>query len=447
MKIDKNEIEEIKVEANRCLSCKNSTCQKACPLNTNISKMISKVKEENFEEAYEVILETNPLGLICGLVCPYEKQCEGACIRGIKGEPVQIGKIESFVCENYGTQITLFGKEKSIKKDLDQIKDKENLKDRKKTKVAIVGGGPAGISCAYFLSTRNISSTIFEKGNYLGGILKYGIPNFRLDKELVEKTIDNCLNYNIELKLNHILVSSDYKKQNKVEDGKEFITIDELKERGYDYIFLCFGNEKSKSLQIEGIEQNNVIGANEFLKINSNYLNDNASKNDIDRVKIYNDKEFVIIGGGNVAIDSARVAKRLGKTSTIIYRRLEENMPANRSEIEEAKQEGINFIFQKNVTKVEREDERLKLTLDDNSIFKTDFLIQAIGSNINKNSLENNIAMNENELIDADNNHETNIKNVFAGGDLIQNKSSVAWAIRNGRDVANEIAKRIEEQQ
>ena len=135
------------------------------------------------------------------------------------------------------------------------------------------------------------------------------------------------------------------------------------------------------------------------------------------------------------------------KTSTIIYRRLEENMPANRSEIEEAKQEGINFIFQKNVTKVEREDERLKLTLDDNSIFKTDFLIQAIGSNINKNSLENNIAMNENELIDADNNHETNIKNVFAGGDLIQNKSSVAWAIRNGRDVANEIAKRIEEQQ
>ena len=435
MNLDKEEVEEIKKEASRCLSCKNSMCEKACPLNTNISKMISKVKEGNLKEAYEVVLETNPLGLICGLVCPYEKQCEGSCIKGIKEAPVQIGKIESFICENYG----MLSKLEKKSKDLGAPKKEE-------ARIAIVGGGPAGISGAYFLSTKNISSTIFEKGNNLGGILKYGIPDFRLDKSVVEKTIDNCLDYNIELKLNHILVSSKYKEQNKPDDGKIFITIDELKERGYDYIFLCFGSEKSKSLQIDGINQNNVIGANEFLKINSNYLNDSASQNDKERVSIYKDKEFAVIGGGNVAIDSARVAQRLGKTSTIIYRRLEENMPAYKMEIEDAKKEGVNFIFQKNVIKVEREDERLKLTLDDNSIFKTDYLIQAIGSYINKNALEDNIKMNEKELIDVDDNHETNIKNIFAGGDLTQNKSSVAWAIRNGRDVANEIAKRIEKE-
>ena len=243
--------------------------------------------------------------------------------------------------------------------------------------------------------------------------------------------MDSILDENIEIKLNHELSSS----TNQNESKTTHFTIDELKAQGYKYIFICIGNEISKTLPIDGIDNPNVLHANDFLRDYKNHTE-------------YKDKKFAIIGGGNVAIDSARVAKRLSQDSTIIYRKLEENMPANKSEVKKAHEEGINFLFKKNVVKIENQntDEantKLLLTLDDETTFETDYLITAIGATINNKLLDANITINENGLIKVDEKNETSVKNIFAGGDNIQNKSTVAWAIKNGRDVANEIAKRI----
>ena len=414
---DSEELLKIIEESNRCLNCNNPMCVKSCPLGNNIPSMISMIKESQFEKAYLDIKKTNPLPLICGMICPYEKQCEGSCIRGIKENPINIGKLESSIAKKYFDNQT-------------KVEDQNKTSQNQKPKVAIVGGGPAGISCAYFLSQEGIASTIFEKESYLGGILMYGIPDFRLDKEIVKQEIDSCIDENIQVKYNHVLISNTAKSNNQFED-KMAITIDSLKNDGYEYIFICIGDEISKSLKIDGIESDKIYGANEFLRMQR----ENFSS--------YFAKEFAIVGGGNVAVDSARKAIRLGKSSTIIYRRLEENMPANKTEIKEAKEEGVNFIFQNNITSVSEEGDRIVLNLDNHEPIKTDFLVLAIGSQINNDSLDEKITIDENGLIKVDESFETNIQNVFSGGDLIHNKSSVAWALKNGRDVAYTIVNKL----
>ncbi len=455
LNFDEETKNQIVTEAKRCLSCKDARCVNACPLKNDIPSMLSKVKEQKFEEAFLEDRKYNPLGVICGLVCPLEKQCESACVRGIKERPLKIGKIEAYICkyaidnamqeklEDDKTENTISNN--AINESVDFYKDCEYSKE---SKVAIIGGGPAGISCAFFLSQRKIKTTIFEKEESLGGILKYGIPDFRLDKKIVDDAIKSCINEYIDVKTNYVLVSKKYLKkikdsktseenivvnENQKDDSKikSYTTIEELKKQGYKYIFICIGNEISKKLEIDGADNKQVLGANEFLR-------EGTSKS-----KKYSNKSFVIIGGGNVAIDSARLAKRLGMDSLIVYRKLKENMPANKSEIKEAEKEGVRFIFKTNVVGINKQDESLILKFDNGKSYKTDYLIMAIGSTLNENYFEKEIAIKENGLVDVNDKLETSNENIFAGGDLIHNKSTVAWAIKNGRDVANEIMSRI----
>ena len=293
--------EQIKQKAEYCLNCKNPLCNKGCPLGNNIPKFISKIKEENYKEAYEILSKTTIMQPICGLICPHEKQCQGSCIRGIKGKPVQIGEMEAFI-----GNIALENKWYKL-----DIQNKTNKK------VAIIGGGPAGISCGVFLAKKGYDITIYEKNDKLGGVLTYGIPEFRLNKEIVEKWIGQILNFGIKVKYNKKLGQN--------------LGLAEL-EKEYDAIFISIGANHSVQLNLKGEVLEGVYGANELLEYNKhpNYIG----------------KIIAVIGGGNVALDSARTIKRLGaKKVYVIYRRAEKQMPAERKEIADAKNEGIEFYF------------------------------------------------------------------------------------------------------
>ncbi len=231
----------IEEDLKRCINCKNASCAKACPLGVDIPRMIELAKNGDYDEAFNVEFNKNPFGLICGIVCPHEKQCEGACVLGIKGIPNTIGNIESYICQ----------------KEILEGKTIINLEKSNEPKVAIVGGGPSGIALAHFLSRDGIASTIFEKENYLGGILEYGIPDFRLDKSLVKKNIEYLLNDYINVEYGKELVGTSQK------ENKNQITIDDLKDMGYEYIYLGIGLGKSKSLPIEGVEEEGVVLAND----------------------------------------------------------------------------------------------------------------------------------------------------------------------------------------
>ncbi len=269
-------IEEIKIEAKECLKCQNPNCVKGCPLKIDIPKFINQVCSNELETAYQTIINDNYMGYVCGIVCPHEKQCQGNCIKGIKGTPVQIGKIEAGICE-YG---------------LEKFESTLKIKENKKEKIAIIGGGPSGISCALELRKKGYQVTIFEKNTYLGGILIYGIPEYRLPKNIISKIIEKILSFGISIETNKEL-------------GKDF-TINDLLKEGYNAVYLAIGNEKSKMLNISGVHLNGVFGANEFLK---------------DNIKCTN-KKVIVIGGGNVAMDVARVSKRnLAKEVTVVYRK------------------------------------------------------------------------------------------------------------------------------
>lgn len=302
------EKEVIKKLAEYCLNCKNKSCQKGCPLNNPIPEMITCIKEEKWQEAYDVISETTVLPILCGNICPHKKQCEGKCVRGIKGEPVQIGKIEAFLGR-------LAIENKITNKDFGEKKDKT---------VAVIGSGPAGLTAAAFLARKGYQVTIYEKEEKLGGLLTYGIPEFRLPQDKVEKCIELILNLGVNV-------------QTGIEFGKQ-IKIEDLKKE-YNAVFLAIGANCSKKMNIPGEELQNVYGANELLS-NKNHPN-------------YSNKKVAVIGGGNVAMDIARVTKRLGaKEVTVIYRRAESDMPAEIKEIEAAKSEEIKFLFNTNIIKV-----------------------------------------------------------------------------------------------
>lgn len=414
--------EEIIKKAEHCLGCKVKMCQKGCPLGNDITEFIKLVKEEKYKEAYEVLSNTTILQPICGRICPHKSQCEGSCVRGIKGESVSIGDLEAYIGDlaiknNY-----------QIPKFTNEIKNK---------KVAIIGGGPAGISCAANLARNGYNVTIYEKYNKLGGILRHGIPDFRLDKAILDKQIEKILELGIETKYNQTL-------------GKN-ITIQEL-EKKYDAIFISIGANISSKMGIIGEDLEGVYGGNELLET-GNHPN-------------YDNKNVSVIGGGNVAMDTARTIKKMGaKSVKVIYRRSEEEMPAEKKEIQDAKLEGIEFLFQNNIVKVlgdkkvekiecikteliEKEGETRKIPIDiqgSNYIIDMDYVVMAVGSKPEKNIVENlGLKLTKRGNIEIDENHSTSKEKIFAGGDLAGKKATVAWASRSGREAANAIMKFLE---
>lgn len=405
-----------------CLGCKVKMCQKGCPLGNDVTEFIKCLKENRCKEAYEVLCRTTVLQPICGRICPHKKQCEGSCIRGIKGESVSIGELEAFMGDL------------AIKNNYDIPKFTNEIKNKK---IAVVGGGPAGISCAAQLARNGYNVTIFEKYNKLGGILRHGIPEFRLNKDILDKQIEKILKLGIEVKYNSTL-EKDY-------------TIDDLL-KNYDAIFLAIGANVSSKMGIEGEELDGVYGGNELLEYNNHpsYIN----------------KNVCVIGGGNVAMDTARTIKRLGaKSVKVIYRRNKEQMPAEINEIKEAENEEIEFLFQTNLKRilgekevkqiecvktqlVEKEQKTRLVPIDiENSNFRIDmdYVVMAIGSQTQKDVISKlGLELTKKGNIVIDENYKTNKPKVFAGGDLGGIKSTVAWASRSGREAANSIIKFLE---
>ena len=301
-------VEQVKAEASRCLNCKNPRCVKGCPVNIQIPDFIKALKEDNLEKAGDIIRQTSMLPSVCGRVCPQERQCEGNCILGIKGEAIAIGALERFVGDNTSAkkvEITPSGK-----------------------KVAIIGSGCAGITAAADLRKAGHEVTIFEALHKFGGVLRYGIPPFRLPRKILDREISNLQEMGVNFEKNVIV-------------GKS-ITLKQLKEDGFDAIFICSGAGLPKMMNIPGENLNGVFSANEFLtRVNLMGANDesNATPLSVGRA-------VAVIGGGNVAMDAARTAVRVGfETVYIVYRRTEAELPARLEEIRHAKEEGVNFVF------------------------------------------------------------------------------------------------------
>lgn len=404
--------EEILEKANYCLKCKNKPCSKACPMNTNIPEFIAEVSKKEYQKAYEILRENNIFSHICSIVCPQEEQCEGSCVRGIKGTPTQIGKIEKFVNE--------WAEKNSIKHNV-QVEKTNNKK------VAVIGSGPAGMQAGYDLVKEGIEVTILEKEKTLGGILNYGIPDFRLKKEYVNNIIK-------ELKQLGVIFETEK------ELGKNIYIKDLLKE--YDSIFLGIGAEISSQYSLGEFDK--IYDSDYFLKA----YNSNNFIKDLGNV--------VVIGGGNVAMDSARAAIKMGATtSNILYRRDEEHMPARKIELQEAIEDGVNPEFKTRVIKAEGKERKIEKVkciktevIDGKAIdmpntefdFIADSVVFAIGLKPNKEILEKEgLEYNEKGLIAVDENGKTNIENVYAGGDLVESKSTVCRALGSARKAAKAI--------
>lgn len=434
--MDKNEIKEL---ANYCLNCKVKPCQKGCPLGNDIPEFIKNIKEENYKNAYRVLCNTTVLESVCGRICPHMSQCMGNCVRGIKSNPVNIGKLEAFV----GDEAI-----KNEWKISDDLKNEGNNSKNKysKIKVAVIGSGPAGLTNAAFLAKKGVNVTIFEKKEQCGGLLRYGIPEFRLDKKTLDKTIQKILDLGINVEFNK-------------EIGVNIFLDDLIKQ--FDFIFISIGANIPWKMGIDGENLNGVYGGNSLLEYNIH--------------PDYSGKNVAIIGGGNVAMDCARTVNKMGaKSVKIIYRRAENQMPAEVKEIEDAKSEGIEFLFQTNIVKIIGNDSqnaehtqnvqkieciktqliqkpgesRLSPVNIENSNFNIDidYVIMAIGS-MPEEKIVNNLGLelDSKGYIKTNENNETSIKNVFAGGDVSGAKSTVAYAARTGRNVAEIILKTIDE--
>ena len=416
---------EIEEKSNYCLNCPVKPCSRnGCPLGNNIPGFIKAIKEEDYKKAYEILSETTVLEAICGRICPHTKQCEGSCVRAIKSNSVSIGDLEAFIGDI------------SIKENY-KIATEVHNSQRKNKKIAIVGGGPSGLTAAAFLLKNGYSVTLYEKYNYLGGLLVHGIPEFRLPKRVVEQTIKKIIDMGLQIKYNQEL-------------GKN-ILLEQLEEK-YDAVYLAFGANITAKMGVDGEELHGVFGGNQLLekKKHPNYVN----------------KKVAIIGGGNVAMDCARTIKRLGAQEVkVIYRRAEEQMPAENKEIQEAKHEGIEFLFQNNIVKIlgkdkveqieliktelikkDGEDRKIPVNiLDSNYVIDIDYVVMALGSKPEDFVKDLGLQLNKWGYIQIDENNRTSKTKVFAGGDIAGAKGTVAWAARSGRDAAESIIKFLDE--
>lgn len=417
--------EEAVEEAQRCLGCKNARCMQGCPVAIDIPAFIAKIKERDFEGAFNIISESSSLPAVCGRVCPQECQCEGKCVRGVKGEPVAIGKLERFVAD--------WARENGI-----VPKKAEKLNGHK---VAVIGSGPAGLSCAGDLAKLGYSVTIFEALHEPGGVLTYGIPEFRLPKSaVVQKEIDNVRALGVEIVCNAII-------------GKS-ITIDELMADGYEAVFIGSGAGLPKFMGIPGEQANGVFSANEYLT-RSNLMK--AFKEDY-ATPIAAGKKVAVVGGGNVAMDAARTALRLGAEVYIVYRRGEEELPARVEEVHHAKEEGIIFKLLTNPTEILVDDKgwvagmkcvemelgepdesgRRRPVVKPNSEFvlDVDTVIMSLGTSPNPLISSTTEGLETSKwkcIIASEENGQTSKPGVFAGGDAVTGAATVILAMEAGR--------------
>ena len=423
--------EEAQLEASRCLNCKNPRCVAACPVNINIPAFIQQVAEGDFAAAAAIIAEDSSLPSICGRVCPQETQCEGSCVLGIKGEAVAIGKLERFVGD--------WALENECKGDVSVAPNGK--------KVAIIGSGPSGLACASDLAKMGYEVTVFEALHKLGGVLVYGIPEFRLPKEkIVAREIDSLRKLGVKFETDVIV-------------GRT-ITIDSLmQDEGFEAVFIGSGAGLPRFMGIEGENLNGVVSANEFLT-RANLMR--AYDDEYD-TPIYVGKRVAVVGGGNVAMDAVRTAKRLGAEATIIYRRSEAELPARREEVHHAKEEGIEFRMLTNPTRVIGDEKgwvtglscvEMELGEPDESgrrspvvkqgsdfIVECDVVIMALGTSPNPllKSTTKGLGTNRRGCIVADEVGATSREGVFAGGDAVTGAATVILAMGAGRKAAKAI--------
>ena len=422
-------------EASRCLNCKTKPCVSGCPVNVRIPEFISKIAEGDIEGAYKIIKSTSSLPAVCGRVCPQETQCEAKCVRGIKGESVAIGRLERYVADY------MSGKE-------DAEKPESNGK-----KVAVVGGGPSGLTCAGDLAKLGYEVTVFEAFHTAGGVLSYGIPEFRLPKRVVREEVENLKQMGVNVMTNMVI--------------GQVLTIDELFEMGFEAIFIGSGAGLPNFMGIEGESLNGVFSANEFLtRINLMRAFDENYD-----TPLFKFNSAAVIGGGNVAMDAARSAKRMGAEKVyIIYRRSEQEMPARNEEIHHAKEEGIEFLLLNNIKKINGDENgnvcsincvKMELGEPDASgrrspveiegsdyVLPVDAVIMAIGNSPNKmitsscDKLETNrkgcLIVNEETM-------KTTMDGVYAGGDAVTGAATVILAMGAGKTAAKSIHEYLSE--
>ena len=424
--------EEAMEEASRCLNCKNAKCIKGCPVSINIPAFVHEVKEGNFAEAYKIISQSSALPAVCGRVCPQETQCEGVCIRGVKGEAVSIGKLERFVAD--------WAKENGIKPEAPAQKNGH--------KIAVIGSGPSGLTCAGDLAKMGYDVTIFEALHQPGGVLVYGIPEFRLPKDkVVKEEVENVKSLGVKIETNVII-------------GKS-TTIDELLEKGgFEAVFIGSGAGLPMFMGIPGEVSNGVFSANEYLT-RSNLMK--AFREDYD-TPIKTGKKVVVVGGGNVAMDAARTALRLGAEVHIVYRKSEEELPARREEVHHAKEEGVIFDLLTNPVEIIPDENgwvkevkcvRMELGEPDASgrrrpvviegsefTMEADTVIMSLGTSPNPLISSTTIGLDTNRrkcIIADEENGQTSKEGVFAGGDAVTGAATVILAMGAGKAAAKGI--------
>ncbi len=419
--------EQAMEEAERCLHCVHKPCIAGCPVAVNIPEFIAKVKEGEFEEAYQIIKATSALPAVCGRVCPQETQCEAKCVRGIKHEPVAIGRLERFVADYHMAH----GND-------DVVKPEPNGH-----KVAIIGAGPAGLTCAGDLANKGYEVHIFEALHYAGGVLVYGIPEFRLPKAIVQKEIDGLKKLGVKVETNMVI-------------GK-VLEIDELFEMGFESVFIGSGAGLPNFMKMPGENLKGVFSANEFL---TRFNLMKAFKDGVD-TPIFKAKKAAIIGGGNVAMDAARCAKRLGVDEVyIVYRRSMNELPARKEEVEHAEEEGIIFKTLTNPVRVLGDEngnvcgmECVEMELGEpdesgrrrpvvkegsNFVLDVDCMIMSIGTSPNPliRTTTKGLEANKWGCLIADENGKTTREGVYAGGDAVTGAATVILAMGAGKTAA-----------
>ncbi|MBQ1328579.1 MAG: NADPH-dependent glutamate synthase [Eubacterium sp.] len=418
--------EQAKDEAARCLNCKNKPCVSGCPVEVNIPAFIAEVAAGNFEEAYQIISLSSSLPAVCGRVCPQESQCEKNCVRGIKGEPVAIGRLERFVADYH----------------MANAKEKAEKPAPNGHKAAVIGSGPSGLACAGDLAKKGYEVTIFEALHLAGGVLAYGIPEFRLPKSIVQKEIDGLKDLGVKIDTNVVI-------------GKT-ISIDELMDEfGFESVFIGSGAGLPRFMNIPGENLNGVYSANEFLtRINLMKAYKEESK-----TPIKHPEKTVVVGGGNVAMDAARCAKRLGSDVTIVYRRTQAELPARAEEVEHAMEEGIKFAFLNNPVEVEGDNgwvksvkcQVMELSDPDESGRRKPVAVEGKFNDIECDCMIMSIGTSPNPLIKsttegldtekwggiiADETGLTSRKGVYAGGDAVTGAATVILAMGAGKKAA-----------